>query len=90
MPIDPVYAESAEGGGLVFGLGPDDFEKVRQGYACAHCLEEFLVGGTLVQLAKCPTCKAPVNSDALVPAPQDWLDYEKKRNEALSAPPRRP
>ncbi len=90
MPIDFIYAEPAEGGGIVFGLGPGDYEKVRQGYACGHCLEEFLVGGTLVQLPKCPTCGRLADTSSVVPTPTEWVEYEKKRNEALSAPPRRP
>lgn len=37
---------------MEFLLSDADFEKVRQGYGCSYCLEDFHG----MWLAKCPTC----------------------------------
>lgn len=36
----------------LFLLSRDDYEKVRQGYGCPHCLEDY----NGVYLVKCPVC----------------------------------
>ncbi len=41
-----------ETGEMEFGLDPDDFEAIRQGYGCPACLADFHG----VYLRTCPTC----------------------------------
>lgn len=65
MAIVPIWSrQDPETGELQFALSHDDFEKVRQGYGCSHCLQDY--GG--VFQTKCPLCKA----DTFVEAPQWW------------------
>jgi hypothetical protein len=53
LAIEAIYKEfNRETGRWLYALKPDDFEKVRQGYACPNCLEDF--GGVI--LVKCPVC----------------------------------
>lgn len=55
-------------------LGPVDFDKVRQGYACPRCLAEFSVC-----LVKCPLCALEFNSAAdFEDPPDDWVDNLKE------------
>lgn len=37
---------------MLWGLGPEDFHKVRLGYACPECLEDF----NGVYTPVCPVC----------------------------------
>lgn len=88
--LEYVYAQPDPSGGMTWALGPEDFEMVRQGYACGHCLEVFSIGGGLVSLTVCPTCKRPTTlmgiDEVLTDTPQDWIDYERHRNEELEKP----
>lgn len=53
MAITPIYKHFDHASGKwLFALAPDDFEKVRQGYACPNCLEDF---GGMIRM-KCPVC----------------------------------
>lgn len=56
------------------GLRPAEFEKVRQGYACARCLAEFFH-----YMAVCPVCglERDIAADIRA-APQPWLDRDKE------------
>ena len=84
----PIYAEESEAGDMIYGFGPDDYERIRQGYACPHCLEIF-GGDQPISLLKCPVCKRTTALDAgngLTQAPQDWVDYLKYREKVLSEP----
>lgn len=51
MTIIPIAWRDSETG-PEFVLGPDDYEKVRQGYACSNCLEDYHG----VWRPKCPAC----------------------------------
>ena len=42
----------AEDGSLELLLDPPEFEKVRQGYACSHCGEDYMGERRL----RCPVC----------------------------------
>lgn len=62
------------------GLSPGDFEKVKQGYACARCLAEFDT-----YTLKCPACGLERDlAEDLKDAPQLWLDHMKNHNEDLT------
>lgn len=89
-PIGIVYAEEKPDGTFLFGVGPADFELLRQGYGCMNCLEKFLIGGSLVQLPRCPLCREPVEA-MIDPVPEDWAAYiaEKKAEMDEPAKPRR-
>lgn len=64
--IKPIYSKyDPEIDEWVHGLSNDDFEKVRQGYACSNCLEDF--GG--LYLERCPVCK---RGNVFVEAPPEW------------------
>ncbi len=91
--LEPIYAEEDELGNWIFGFGPDDIDFIRQGYACPHCLEVFVVDGLPIALYKCRACQRdtaladPVR--AFTDAPQHWVDYLKKRERVLSEPAKR-
>ncbi len=86
--LNPIYAETDEKDDWIFGFGEDDFELIRQGYACAQCLEIFRIGGMLVAMYKCPLCKRPTAladpERALSAPPEDWVEYLKHRGEVLN------
>lgn len=44
--------QNPETGELEFGLAPEDFEAVRQGYGCATCLADFHG----IYHLRCPVC----------------------------------
>lgn len=48
----PIYWEYGPDGNPRYGLGPEDFRKVQQGYACPACLADF--GG--LYRVRCPVC----------------------------------
>jgi len=52
-----------------WGLLPDDFMKVLNGYACGRCLEEFEFW-----VAKCPVC-GEVNEPRHSELPSEWKGY---------------
>ena len=52
IPID--WRQSPDGGEAEFLLSNDDYEKVRQGYGCSNCLEDY----NGLYLARCPRCGA--------------------------------
>jgi hypothetical protein len=54
VAIRPYYTEvNPHTGRALFALNKDDFEKVRDGYGCANCLEDYFG----VYLLTCPVCK---------------------------------
>lgn len=67
--ISPVFSKyDYERNRWVFGLTGEDYERTRQGYACAECLEDF--GGML--LVVCPVCKTPTSLHDHVETPSEW------------------
>lgn len=53
MAIRPIAERyDPETGEMEFVLGPEDFEKVRQGYGCSACLADY----NGVWQPRCPTC----------------------------------
>lgn len=66
-PFSHDYSNPAQ---LLNGLVPSDFEKVRLGYACAHCLAEFST-----YIAACPLCgeKRDIAKD-IQQGPSVWQD----------------
>ena len=53
MSLKPIYSqEDPRTGRILWGLAPADFHKVRLGYACPQCLEDF----NGVWMATCPVC----------------------------------
>ena len=53
-----------------FGLTPEDFEKVQQGYGCGECLEDFQGEFRI----KCPVCgHSTAGGDrVLLETPSEW------------------
>ncbi len=89
--LTPIYAETNHNRGrLTIGYGPEDFALIVQGYACGECCEVFNVGGSLIVLDKCPTCRQPTTvgagAEILGDSPQDWIDYERYRKAMLEEP----
>jgi RNA polymerase subunit RPABC4/transcription elongation factor Spt4 len=71
--LKPIWKKRDQFGEWIFGLSPDDVERVRQGYACSRCLEEF---DTHTKV--CPVCREPTEilSDfVIVPTPEEWASY---------------
>lgn len=68
--LTPFHHDYSNPAQLVNGLLPSDFEKVRLGYACAHCLAEFTA-----YIAACPICgaKRDVAKD-IQQTPSAWQD----------------
>lgn len=65
-PIKPVYARpNMETGEWQWGLAPDDFHRVMQGYACGRCLEPFECW-----TPKCPVCGNELRVEE--EAPPEW------------------
>lgn len=53
MSLKPIYAqEDLRTGRMLWGLGPEDYRKVQQGYACPKCLEDY----NGVYMISCPVC----------------------------------
>lgn len=53
MAIKPIYSqENLQTGEIEWLLYPEDFEKIRQGYGCPKCLEDY----NGLCLATCPVC----------------------------------
>jgi predicted ATP-dependent serine protease len=64
------------------GLGPQDFNKVREGFACAECLAEFSH-----YTLKCPVCGWTRDLEAdLSEAPQLWQDHLNERENPVDKP----
>jgi rRNA maturation endonuclease Nob1 len=70
MTLRPVWKKKDQFGQWIFGVSAADVEKVRQGYACSRCLEEFES-----RPDKCPVCGEPttITSDLVIlPTPEGW------------------
>lgn len=80
IAIIPIYFEEdlLRPGKVKWGLGWEDFQKVRQGYGCPECLEDF----NGVYMAVCPVCAhvRDVSRDIL-PTPEHF-----NRGEYADAP----
>lgn len=70
MSIIPTYTEQLPDGRVLFGLTHSDFEKVRLGYGCPDCLEDY----NGVYQAVCPVCRhaRDIQRD-LLEQPPHWL-----------------
>lgn len=67
MAIKPVYSKYDNvNDEWTHGLTGEDFEKVRQGYACSNCLEDFQG----MYLERCPVCRKPTM--VMVDTPSEW------------------
>lgn len=90
MALTPIYAKERDDGqdGFVFGLDPYGFEKVRTGYACGHCLEEFEMALPACSLCGRPTAIAGIEQ-VISETPQEWTDYLQYRRRELDGPARR-
>jgi len=49
----PIYYEIRPNGSTLWALGQRDYDKIKDGYGCPNCLEDF--NGVL--LLECPVCK---------------------------------
>lgn len=77
MAIIPVYAEEdLRTGAINWGLTVQDFEKVRQGYGCPKCLEDF----NGVWLMTCPVCGHQRNE------PTDFIPTPDHMRPGVAAP----
>ena len=70
MAIIPIYTRAPirPGERPLFALTPEDYDKVRQGYGCAECLEDF----NGVYMMKCPVCGHIRQDGEVVAVPEDW------------------
>lgn len=77
MAIRAVYIEIRQDGTPLFGLTPSDHEKIRQGYGCPNCLEDFTEHANSVVTAvyaKCPVCKHRIDANVdFVESPRYWM-----------------
>lgn len=80
--IKPVFEKRCPRTGrlLQAGLAPEDFERVRLGYACPECLTKFRV-----YLVRCPACghQRDLGKDLQDHVPQEWKDHLETRRQAL-------
>ena len=52
MALKPIFARfDYVADRWIWGLGPEDFRKVQEGYACDRCLEEWTTW-----IPSCPVC----------------------------------
>ncbi len=80
MPLDPAkpirqtYAHLNPDGSWLWGLGDEEYERVRQGYGCDNCREPFVVGGLPAKLPRCPVCRKEQEwaLGRIVSKPEDW------------------
>ena len=74
MAIRAVYTEIMEDGRPRFGLSEMDYEKIRAGYGCPNCLEDFTEGSGVAVYAKCPVCGHRIDANAdFVETPAYWM-----------------
>lgn len=76
MAIKAVYTQELPNGEVLFGLTPEDHEKIRNGYGCPKCLEDFTeygANGIVVAFGACPLCKHTLSDRDLMDVPQHWL-----------------
>jgi hypothetical protein len=70
--LTPIFQDELRGDAM---LSPDDFGKVRDGYACAACLCEYVMF-----LVTCPVCgHARDLAMDLRDAPKPWMDHLHER-----------
>jgi predicted amidophosphoribosyltransferase len=77
LALRPIWKKQHElSGEWIFGLRSEDLAKVKAGYACSRCLEEF---DTYTE--ECPVCKEPIVPSlgaverdlfVVVPTPEGW------------------
>jgi hypothetical protein len=80
----PIFTKDLPNGQRLNGLGPDDYQKVKEGYACPECLAEFVT-----YLVTCPVCRYKRDPDRdILEAPRIWTDHLANRESAPSLDPR--
>lgn len=68
--MEPVYWGHQQDGRPLAALSPEQFEKVRQGYACPRCWQEFQM-----VFVKCPVCQldlSPNLDPQVAEFPDEW------------------
>jgi len=79
--LKPIFYEED---GSLSAISNEDFAKVRDGYACGHCLAEYVM-----YLAKCPVCghQRDIATD-LKPTPELWTEHllERQNTEGMESP----
>ena len=78
MAIKPIYWSPPlrPGERPLFALTPEDYEKVRQGYGCPECLEDFYG----VYMLQCPVCKHIRRDGEVQAAPIEWQQHVDELN----------
>ena len=84
MAIIPLYTKPplVPGERPLFALSKEDFEKVRQGYGCPECLEDY----NGVYLPQCPLCKHVRRDGEVVQAPEDWEAHVRDLESGYAPP----
>lgn len=86
MTLKPSWKKQDQKGDWIFGVDQEALDKVRLGYACNRCLEEFTdtmkPGGMPVSLAECYVCGEPTRHTdfVVVPTPAEWRTALAERN----------
>jgi hypothetical protein len=71
----PIFSKDLENGQRLNGLGPDDYQKVMEGYACPECLAEYVT-----YLVTCPVCRYQRDPTRdILDAPRIWTDHLANR-----------
>jgi hypothetical protein len=71
VPIKPIFSRyDYELERWQWGLAPEDFKKVTEGYACSRCLEEWEIWRPA-----CPVCKEPVALPDIFTPPREWVEH---------------
>lgn len=75
--LTPIFSEETGNGQMNHGLGPTDFQRVVEGYACGNCLASFSTYRPI-----CPVCglERDMARDATDNAPALWTDHLKERH----------
>ena len=79
--LEPVYRGFTDDGQPIGMFSEEDFEKIRAGYGCPQCWQEF----TII-MVKCPVCGKDLSSNldpSIRPVPDGWApgpdhDYKMK------------
>lgn len=60
QPDEAVYINGRLMQGVNWTLGDEDHDKIRQGYKCIQCMEDWSAGDVGAFPAECPLCAFPV------------------------------
>jgi len=80
--IQPVFEDVDADGRKRHALSLEDFQKIREGYACPNCLAEYTT-----YLVRCPVChyERDLGID-LQPPPAHWAQHLEDRATGYTAP----